>query len=399
MLDARSRPRSNWLRPNLLWALAVASFWWLVLADRDWWFHVFPNPILPADFQPYFAAARIGLEHGWQHIYNIDLQRIEFYKVHPATDRFDHGSLYVTPPPVAWLVAPLAATLPYTVAFWFVVALLAGAYAIAGWWITPGSRLARATVVLAGATTYPVLICIAMGQVAVVVGIAVVVAWVLLRRGHQLGAGLVLSVIFLKPQVAHLVPLAILAWGAWRSVAVSATVAGILSAACLLSLGGTGIAEWMHALAIENSQLDNQIWTPAVLTGAGAGAYLFEAVAAILTVGIAFLSRRQRDPGTAIVAALVGSLLAAPYHHGADSFCLVAAFWIMLNLKPSMALSVWLAFGAVAAFFEPPTGPAPLLVFASGWLLILLYQELMARAAVEHNVGMAPTVEQAAARS
>ena len=63
------------------------------------------------------------------------------------------------------------------------------------------------------------------------------------------------------------------------------------------------------------------------------------------------------------------------------SFCLVAAFLIALNLKPSRLLACWMAFGAVAALFEPPTGPLPLLIFATGWLLILFYEEVRARQA------------------
>ena len=90
----------------------------------------------------------------------------------------------------------------------------------------------------------------------------------------------------------------------------------------------------------------------------------------------------------------MGSLLAAPYHHGADAFCLVAAFLIAINLKPSRRLAVWMAFGAVAALFEPPTGPLPLLIFAAGWLLLLLYEEVRGKRSAP-NSGLAferPTV-------
>jgi hypothetical protein len=239
--------------------------------------------------------------------------------------------------------------------------------------------VAKSAVVLAGATTYPVLICVDMGQVALLVGVAAVLAWALLRRGHQVAAGLALSVIFLKPQVAYLVPLALIAWGAWRAAAVSAGVAAVLIVLSVLSLGGPGVAEWRSLLSMEGQNLDNQIWTPALLVGPGFPAFVLEAVAGALTLVIAFLSRRRKDPGTAIVAGLVGSLLALPYHHGADSICLVAAFLIALNLKPSRLVAAWMGFGAIAALLEPPTGPLPLLIFAAGWLVLLLYEEVSAR--------------------
>jgi alpha-1,2-mannosyltransferase len=376
-------------RSTLLFALGVVALWWLVLVTTPLWFNTFPRQSLPADFQLYFSAARIGLEHGWSHIYDFGLQRTEFFRVHPATDTFDAQTLFVSAPPMAWLIAPLAATVPYPVAYWVFAGLLAAAFAVTAWWVTPGSWVAKAAVVLAGATTYPVLICIHMGQVALLVGVAVVAAWALLRRGHQVAAGLALSVIFLKPQVAYLVPIALLAWGAWRAVAVSAGVAAVLTAISVLSLGGAGVAELTHLLSIENQNLDNQIWTPAILTGPGVPAYAIEAVAAVVALAVAFLSRRRRDPGTAIGAGLVGSLLAAPYHHGADAFCLVAAFLIALNQKPSRLLAAWMAFGAAAALLEPPTGPLPLLIFAAGWLLLLLFEEINGLR-TEPNVGLVP---------
>jgi hypothetical protein len=380
-----------WRSRGFVFAVAVGAFWWLVLADSNWWFHSFPKPPMPADFQLYFDAARIGVNHGWNHIYDSGLQRIEFYHVRPSSDVFDVATYFVTAPLIAWLLAPTAAILSYPAAYWLFFAILAAAYVTTGWLVTPGSRLAKAAVVLAGATTYPVLITLAMGQVTLLVGVAVVLAWILLRRGHEVAAGLALSAIFLKPQVAYLVPLALFAWGSWRSVFVAGGATVVLLLLTVLSLGGAGMAAWSHALIAENQHLDNQIWTPAIFTGAGTLAYVVEAAAAAITIAIAVLARHRRDPGTAIVAGLVGSLLAAPYHHGADSFCLVAAFWIALNLRPSRLLSFCLAAGVVAAFFEPPTGPGPLLLCAAGWLLVLLYEEIRARAPSAPREEMTPT--------
>jgi alpha-1,2-mannosyltransferase len=389
MLEPAPTASRPWFpsRSVLLFVLGVVALWWLVLVTTPLWFNTFPRQSLPADFQLYFSAARIGLEQGWSHIYDFGLQRAEYYQVHPDSDPFGVQVLFVSAPPMAWLIAPLAATMPYAVAYWVFAGLLAAAYAVTAWWVTPGSYVTKAAVVLAGATTYPVLICVHMGQVALLVGVGVVAAWALLRRGHQIAAGLALSVIFLKPQVAYLVPLALLAWGAWRPVAVSAGAAAVLMGLSVLSLGGAGVAEFSHLLSMEGQNLDNQIWTPAILTGPGAPAYAVEVVAAAVALTVAFLARRRRDPGTAIVAGLVGSLLAAPYHHGADAFCLVAAFLISLNLKPSRLLAVWMAFGAAAALLEPPTGPLPLLIFAAGWLLLLLYEEIRGQRS-EPNVGL-----------
>src|SRR3981189_3630530 len=78
------------------WALAYAS-------DK---FH--------NDFTFYYAAARVGLSHGWQSIYDLQLQQIEpdavGSRIHTA-----ELARYISPPPLAWVVVPLA-TLPYTLA-------------------------------------------------------------------------------------------------------------------------------------------------------------------------------------------------------------------------------------------------------------------------------------------
>ncbi len=52
-------------------------------------------------------------------------------------------------------------------------------------------------------------------------------------------------------------------------------------------------------------------------------------------------------------------------------------------------LMAWMAFGAVAALVEPPTGPLPLLIFAAGWLLLLLYEEIRGLRS-EPNAGLVP---------
>jgi len=333
-----------------------------------------------SDFSLYFGAARIGLQHGFSHIYDLGLQHAEFYRIHPPSDRFDSETIYVTPPPMAWLIV-LLTPLGYGLAFYVWLALLIVAYFAVGWWaLGMEERVARAAMLLVGAITYPFLISIRYGQVAILMGLAVLAAWALLRRGRPLAAGAVLSVLFVKPQVAHLVPVALLVWGARRTALAAAGGVAALLAVSLLSLGAAGVAAWRTDLGLENVNVTNQVWTPALLVGIGWAAYTYELAAAAAVVLVAWL-RRGRDLEPVLAAALAGSLIAAPYHHSPDSFALVIAFWIAVAGRPPRWQWPWLAFGALAAFLEPPLGPRPLMVFAAGWLLILLFNAVRARRA------------------
>src|SRR2546430_16912612 len=77
------------------------------------------------DFTFYYAAARLGLAHGWSHLYDLRLQQEQLDAIgsHITVAQL---ARYVSPPPLAWLVTPLA-LLPYQVAYWLWSALLVGA--------------------------------------------------------------------------------------------------------------------------------------------------------------------------------------------------------------------------------------------------------------------------------
>src|SRR5207247_11268492 len=85
------------------------------------------------DFTFYYAAARLGLAHGWSHLYDLRLQQEQLDAIgsHITVAQL---ARYVSPPPLAWLVTPLA-LLPYQVAYWLWSALLVGALVLA-WHLT-----------------------------------------------------------------------------------------------------------------------------------------------------------------------------------------------------------------------------------------------------------------------
>lgn len=362
-------------------AVAAASFWWLLLGDSRLWFGRFPGVTDPVDFTIYYSAARIGLTHGWSHIYDLNLQAQQFGWLHPLRHDFDWSSYYITPPPMAWLMAPLA-LLPHGPAYYIWILVLGAAYLTAGLLAAPGSPVTRVATVLFGATTFPLLQSLADGQAALLVTAAMVASWLLIEAGRRWAAGLAMIPLLLKPQTAYLVPLSLLILGEFRVAAVAAAGAGVLAVASVTSLGSEGLQHWSGLLAEEPKHLANQEWTPASLVGVGRPALIAEAGFALAGLAVAWLSRgRGRGRGLALTlaAALTASLLAAPYHQASDSVVLVAASWLYLSTKPPAWQLPWLGFGAAAALFAGPWGPDPLLVFAAGWLALMLQTAVVGR--------------------
>jgi len=239
-----------------------------VLADSRWWFGGFPKVPDPVDFTIYYEAARIGVEQGWSHIYDYQLQAQQFARFHEPAKHIDWSTLYITPPPMAWLISPLT-LLPLALAYYLWVGVLFLGYLVAGYLTVPGRHLTRWAVVLFGATTYPVLQGLHDGQAAVLIVLGMLAGWALLGREHRILAGLVMAPIVLKPQTAYLVPLAILVWGEFRmfvAFSLGCVALGVLSA---VSLGPDGLTHWRALIAEEPQHLSNQIWTPALLVWGG----------------------------------------------------------------------------------------------------------------------------------
>jgi len=328
-----------------------------------------PHLIDSLDFSYYYAGAQIGLAHGWSHIYDLDLQRQIFYQLHPAGDVFDWRRYFVSPPPVAWLVAPFS-LFPLVPAFWTFTSLSALAFVASGWLAVPGHGLARIALFVTAACTYPVLIAIQTGQVTLLIGAAVLVAWWLARRGMQVGAGLVLVLVVLKPQAALLVAPALLVAGQRRLFVTWMVGAAVVAAVSVAMLGEHGLNALRGALALEQGRTANLVWTLAGLVGDGPLAIALEVGCAALALAAAWRNRRSLELAT--VAGVVGSLLAFPYHNPSDFALIAPAGWLYVRAGIPLWHWAWLAFGLVATYLAAGYGPYLLVVFTLGWLVLLV---------------------------
>jgi hypothetical protein len=315
------------------------------------------------DFHTYEAAAQVGLHQGWTRIYDQALVAAEQRRLVP--DQLTQP--FISPPTVAWLAAALA-WLPYWWAYyiWALATLVALAAALM--WSATSHGLARWIAVGAAIAPLWVLYAVHLGQVAPLVAAAVVLAWRLVRDHRSVAAGLVLSLILLKPNTAFLVPFALLAATRYRVFAAWAVVAAALSGIAFLTLGTHGTAAYL-------SQLTGQLPSGAAwLTVEGAlgmsGAVATAVRLVILAAALVAAFRLRGSPGLVIVAGILGSLLATPYLHASDLCLLAAAAWIVWEECPSPVWRLPVAAGWLAASpFAALTNLAPTL---SRWALVEL---------------------------
>lgn len=368
-----------WRRRGLF-ALGALALWWLLLFMLPLFFFRFPMTPPLLDFTEYFVAARIGIEHGFSHIYDATLQQPLFDAVRPGPVHFGWRTLYATPPPMAWIVAPLS-FLGLPAAYWAWTAISLGSFLGVAVLVAPGDGLTRAVHITVALGLYPVLLSLQLGQVTLVIAAAIGLAWWLAERGRDWQAGLVLVVVILKPQVGVLVPITLGLMGRRRLFGVWAAAAAMVTLAALVSLGPSGIRQYMETLHTLGSQPGvTSGWSLASWVGFGAPATVLEAVCGLVVLATAFMARRG-PIGLGVVAGVLGGLLAFGYHNPVDFAPLAMAAWIQFR-SSRYGWEPWLlAMGVVASATMPRFGPRPVFLFLLTWLALLAWSSVTRRPA------------------
>jgi hypothetical protein len=319
--------------PLLVIAAIAVAIW------QDVWNR--PEP-MGIDYHTYLAAARVGLEQGWSHIY--DQTRVDVQQKLLVPDQT--AQPFLSPPTDAWLVAPLT-PLPYLTSYWVWAALTFGLYVLALAWSSTATGLSRWLLVAAAVAPWWVLHGVRLGQVVPLVAAGMAIAWRLLREDREVAAGVVLSVVLLKPNIAFMVPLVFLVAGRYRAFAGFAAVGAALAVVALLTLGFSGISDYVSQLRGPLPPGADSLTLERAL-GAGAGVAVVARILVVMaTVAAAF--RLRSTPGMVIAAGILGSLLTTPYLHASDLCLLVVAAWIVWQERPSVAWRVGLAVGWVLA--------------------------------------------------
>jgi hypothetical protein len=321
------------------------------------------------DFTFYYAAARIGVTHGWQSIYDLNLQQAQ---LDALGSRITIAELarYISPPPVAWLALPFT-WLPYPIAYLLWSALLLAALAGTWYLAAPGTGRVRLIHLVAALAWLPVIYALQLGQPGLFVALGVAGSYALLRSNRPFLSGLALGVIVLKPQLGFLLPIALLAGGRFRAVLGAAVSIGLLVIASGVNVGPDGMAAYAERLSFAADVPVNRQLTLALVIGGLAAARLVQGAIAIWALALAFRLRKQPLEWIYVLA-LLGGLLATPYLHLDDLVMLGLAFWLYLRIpgRPRWAWAFVFAL-VIAAEGIPEWGPLPLIAGEIAALVLL----------------------------
>ncbi|HEV2217719.1 MAG TPA: glycosyltransferase family 87 protein [Candidatus Dormibacteraeota bacterium] len=354
------------MRRNLAVAAAAAAAGVSAAYSLWLWFSSYMSDNFHNDFTFYYAAARLGLAHGWSHLYDLRLQQEQLDAI-GSHITIAQLARYVSPPPLAWLVTPLT-VLPYQVAYWIWSALLVGALVLAWRLAAPGAGRARVIFLVAAVGWLPIIYGLQLGQPALLVAAGVAACCALLQRGRDIEAGAVLAVLVLKPQLALLVPVVLLVSGRWRAFASAVVVLAVITAASLVALGPSGTTDYLDRLNFAATVPENQAQTLAAWIHNLAITRAAQGLIAVWTLGVACRLHRH-GPAVVLAVALLGGLAASPYVHFDDLAMLGLACLLFLSATRDRWVMVYAFALFVAAEGFPVWQAGPVL---AGELVALL---------------------------
>jgi len=290
------------------------------------------------DFHTYLAAAMVGVQHGWSLIYDQDLVAVAQKQLVPE----QIAQPFLSPPTDAWLVL-LLTTLPYWVAYWTWAGINFVAFAAALIWASRAAGFERFLLAAAALAPWWVVHALNLGQVAPLVATGAVVATRLARDGKDVGAGVALSLLYLKPNTALLVPIALLVAGRYRAFASWAAVGAVIGLVALVTMGPDGVGAYVTQLRGELPEGASNLTVEGAFGITGAAATALRVLVAVVTLVTAF--RLRHSPGLVIAAGAVGSLLVVPYLHGSDLCLFSVAAWIVWEEMTALAWRGPIALG------------------------------------------------------
>ncbi len=325
--------------------------------------------ILDNDLTFVYIGGRIGLEHGWSHIYSLPLQQQLFAQLRPHAV-FNNDVWFVSPPPLAWLVLPLGAFgAARAVYAWLAISLLSLGV---GWWIVaPGRWPQRAVWLLGALAWYPVLYGLSLVQPDLLILCLVAAAWRLAEREKPYLAGAVLGLAVIKPQLTLLLPLVLLAAGRWKIAVGWAATAALLAVTSLAVIGVQGLNDYASLLNQVQHVTNNRYFTLAFVLGPGMLSYVAQGLVALAAVVGAYLNRHSSH-ARIFALGVVATALGATYWHLQDYTILVVAAWLFWRDGPPVWQKWWLAAVALAAEFAWPLTPLPVLIGVAAWCAFLV---------------------------
>jgi len=318
----------------------------------------FAEPI-GRDFVSFWGAAKLALAGTPALAYD----NAALHAVQIKVAAFDKGEMpFPYPPAFLLLVLPFGALpFPLAMVLWSFVTLCV--YATIARSFAPQSRWL--------AVAFPPVFAIAaIGQNGFMTAALFIGGLALLHRGKKVAAGLVLGCLVLKPQLALMLPVAMLAGREWRVIGGAALSATALLAIGLVVFGPAASLGWLREMPLyAHIARDGLVgWHKFVsVYAAGRQAGLSEhialAVHGAVALAAAFLVagiwRSDADPmGKAGVLA-AATMLASPYVYLHDALVLIPAFvWLVQRRAPTaLVASLWLLPILIIAQNAQGSGP------------------------------------------
>ena len=320
------------------------------------------------DFLSYWAAAKLAVGGQAALAYDVQAHRAVELAAAPV-----EGLLpFAYPPPFLLLIVPLG-LLSYPAAFAVWLALSACLFAVASARVAPlHYRLA-----------HPQAIGNALiGQNAFLTSAIFIAGTARLERAPFLG-GAILGLLALKPQLALLLPVALIADRQWRAIAGGAlsTAALLLAAFALLGPAAYGgfldiVPLFTGALAAESWPWNELASTFAFARHLGiphAPALALHAIVALAAAVLAWRAwRARREDRVAVLAA--ATLLVPPYLFTYDALLMVVPMgWFVVRQRhPRLVALMWLfCLLPIATYFGGYPGPntIPLAAMLALWAL------------------------------
>ena len=279
------------------------------------------------DFRLAYGAAIVGTKSGYSHLYDLAAQK-------SAIESLGTGfnpQPFISPPPLAWLVTPLL-LLPFQVALIIWTLLLLAALCWTWCLLAPSGGLTKAAHLALLLGVFPVAFGVMVGQPGALVAAAVATAWWLMRQEHPVWAGFALSLIVIKPQMAFLVPICLLASGQRRTFGAWLVASLLIGLAALALLGPEGVTRYRDLLAQTQTPAWDITRRYSISGPLGLGPFL-NVVQVVVIATALFAAWRHRNGGPEIpmAAGIVGSLLATPYLGFQDFLMLIVAGWLVLR--------------------------------------------------------------------
>jgi alpha-1,2-mannosyltransferase len=364
MEAAASSSRPDPYRPYLLVGHALGILMLIVICAEFARNYADPTS---RDFISFWGAAKLAVAGTPELAY--DLASLHAVQVKAAAFDPNTGMPFAYAPAFLLPVLPLAA-LPYSIAMavWSLATL--GIYALVARRFASGSQWL--TIAFP-----PVFAIAAIGQNGFLTAALFLGGLALLERGKRFAAGLVLGCLIVKPQLALMLPFAMLASREWRVIAGAMVSAPTVLLIGLITFGPETSAAWIRQmpLFVEIAQDGLVGWHKLVsVYAAGRQAGLPEQVAFALHCAMAVIAAAlvvrvwYPDGQFATKAAVLGAatMLASPYVYLYDALVLIPAFvWLVQRQAPVVLVgALWLLPMAVIAqngYNIMPVNVAPIL--------------------------------------